>query len=152
MFAVDCTQVAQFGVSHTQVVNITGKFMITVAFLLLLIGWESLCAGLLGILCLFPINKLLAARYGKKQKKLMEIRDKRTAVTTEALQGIRQIKFSAIESQWAEKLESIREEELSMLWKSRLDNLYMSVASEFTPVVITALSLATYSWVSILFP
>jgi len=147
MFAVDCAQVAQFGALNTAYVNTAGKFIVTVAFLLVLIGWESLCAGLLGIICLFPINKFLATRYGKKQKALMGIRDKRTAVTTEALQGIRQIKFSAIETQWAEKLESIREEELSTLWKSRLDNIYMSIASEFTPVVLTALSLATYSWI-----
>ena len=136
-----------FGANNTAYVNFVGKFLVTVAFLLVLIGWESLCAGLLGIACLFPINRFLAKRYGKKQKALMGIRDQRTAVTTEALQGIRQIKFSAIESQWTEKLESIREEELSTLWKSRLDNIYMSVASEFTPVVLTALSLATYSWI-----
>lgn len=147
MFAVDCTQVAQFGISNVAYVNFAGKSIVTVAFLLLLMGWQSLCAGLLGILCLFPINKYLAAQYGKKQKALMEIRDKRTAVTTEALQGIRQIKFSAIETQWAAQLESIREEELSTLWKSRLDNVYMSIASEFSPVVLTALTLATYSWI-----
>ena len=147
IFAVDCIQVAMFGANNTAYVNFVGKFLVTVAFLLVLIGWESLCAGLLGIACLFPINRFLAKRYGKKQKALMGIRDQRTAVTTEALQGIRQIKFSAIESQWTEKLESIREEELSTLWKSRLDNIYMSVASEFTPVVLTALSLATYSWI-----
>lgn len=147
MFAVDCTQVAQFGANNTAYVNFVGKFIVTITFLLLLIGWESLCAGLLGIICLFPINRFLASQYGKKQKALMGIRDKRTAVTTEALQGIRQIKFSAIEAQWAEKLESIREEELSTLWKSRLDDIYMSIASEFTPVIMTALSLATYSWI-----
>jgi len=147
MFAVDCAQVAQFGALNTVYVNTTGKFIVTVAFLLFLLGWESLCAGLLGIICLFPINKFLATRYGKKQKALMGIRDKRTVVTTEALQGIRQIKFSSIETQWAKKLESIREEEFSTLWKSRLDNIYMSIASEFTPVVLTALSLTTYSWI-----
>jgi len=102
---------------------------------------------MVGIVVLFPINKILAERYGKKQKALMEIRDKRTTITTEALNGIRQIKFSATEDQWTEKLEAVREEELSMLWKTRVDNLYMSIGSEFTPIVLTALSLATYSWV-----
>ncbi|KAK0112489.1 hypothetical protein ONS96_001726 [Cadophora gregata f. sp. sojae] len=148
MFAVDCTQVALFGMMNTAYVNFAGKAIVTVAFLWVLIGWQSLCAGLLGIICLFPINKALAAKYGKKQKALMGIRDTRTAVTTEALQGIRQIKFSAIETQWAEKLDSIREEELSTLWKSRLYSIFMSIASNFTPVVLTALSLATYSWIN----
>ncbi|KAH7382010.1 P-loop containing nucleoside triphosphate hydrolase protein [Cadophora sp. MPI-SDFR-AT-0126] len=148
MFAVDCTQVAMFGIMNTAYVNFAGKAIVTVGFLWALIGWQSLCAGLLGIVCLFPINKALAAKYGTKQKALMGIRDTRTAVTTEALQGIRQIKFSAIETQWAEKLASIREEELSTLWKSRLYSIYMSIASNFTPVVLTAMSLATYSWIN----
>lgn len=77
----------------------------------------------------------------------MGIRDRRTTIITEALQGIRQIKFSAIENQWTEKVSKVREEELSMLWKTRINNLYMSVASEFTPIVLTALSLATYSYI-----
>ncbi|KAL2065866.1 hypothetical protein VTL71DRAFT_3536 [Oculimacula yallundae] len=147
MFTVDCTQVALFGVNNTQYVNVGGKAIVTIAFLWLLVGWESLCAGLLGILCVFPINRALAAKYGKQQKALMGIRDTRTTVTTEALQGIRQIKFSAIEAQWAEKLASIREEELSTLWRSRLYGIYMAIASEFTPVILTAMSLATYSWI-----
>jgi ABC-type multidrug transport system fused ATPase/permease subunit len=147
MFAVDCLEIATFGENNTEYVNTAGKLVVTVVFLLLLIGWESLCAGMIGIAILFPINKVLSERYGKKQTTLMEIRDKRTKITTEALLGIRQIKFSATEGQWAEKLEAVREEELSMLWKTRIDNLYMSIAAEFTPVLLTALSLATYSWV-----
>jgi ABC-type multidrug transport system fused ATPase/permease subunit len=147
MFAVDCTSIAFFGQQNTEYVNCLGKLLVTIAFLLVLIGWQSLCAGMVGIALLFPINKFLAGRYGKKQKLLMGIRDKKTTITTEALHGIRQIKFSATENQWAEKLEAVREEELSTLWKTRVDNLYMSIASEFTPIVLTALSLATYSWV-----
>jgi ABC-type multidrug transport system fused ATPase/permease subunit len=138
---------AIFGTQNSEYVNSAGKFIVTVVFLLFLIGWQSLCAGMIGIVLLFPVNKVLAERYGKKQKLLMEIRDKRTTITTEALNGIRQIKFSATENQWTEKLEAVREEELSTLWQTRVDSLYMSVASEFTPIVLTAMSLATYSWV-----
>lgn len=147
MFAVDCNQIAIFASESSQCVNIVGKMLVTVAFLWLLIGWESLCAGLLGIVVLFPINQYLAKRYGKKQKALMDIRDKRTTMTTEALHGIRQIKFSAAEDVWSNKLETVREEELSVLWSSRLDNIYMTIGSEFTPIVLTALSLTTYSYI-----
>jgi ABC-type multidrug transport system fused ATPase/permease subunit len=148
LFAVDCSAIASFGAQNTDYINTLGKLIVTVVFLLVLIGWQSLCAGMIGIVILFPINKALGERYGKKQIKLMKIRDKRTTITTEALQGIRQIKFSALENQWIDKLNQIREEELSMLWKTRLNNLYMSIASEFTPIVLTAFSLATYSYIN----
>ncbi|RAL02577.1 P-loop containing nucleoside triphosphate hydrolase protein [Aspergillus ibericus CBS 121593] len=147
MFSVDCNQIAMFASESSRYVNIVGKMLVTVTFLWLLIGWQSLCAGLLGIAVLFPINQALARRYGKKQKALMAVRDKRTAMTTEALHGIRQIKFSAAEDQWTKKLEAVREEELAVLWSSRVDNIYMTIGSEFSPVVLTSLCLATYSYV-----
>ncbi|KAL7935404.1 P-loop containing nucleoside triphosphate hydrolase protein [Trichoderma chlorosporum] len=148
MFSVDCDAIARFGSQSGQYVNCGGQFTIITIFLLHLVGWQSLCAGMLGILVLFPINRALAARYGGNQKILMKLRDKRSSIITEALSGIRQIKFSAMETQWTEKIESIREEELSMLWKTRLNNIYMAIASEFTPIVLTSLSLATYSYIN----
>ncbi|KAM0256050.1 hypothetical protein ACHAQJ_005249 [Trichoderma viride] len=148
MFSVDCDAIARFGSQSGQYINCAGQFIIVIVFLLHLVGWQSLCAGMLGILILFPINRALAAVYGKNQKILMKLRDERASITTEALQGIRQIKFSAIETQWTEKIENIREEELSMLWKTRLNNIYMAFASELTPIVLTALSLATYSYIN----
>ena len=39
------------------------------------------------------------------------------AVVSEALQGIRQIKFSAMEAKWEEKIRKVREEELKTLRK-----------------------------------
>jgi len=39
------------------------------------------------------------------------------AVVSEALQGIRQIKFSALEDKWEKKIRDVREEELSILKK-----------------------------------
>ncbi|PTB66969.1 P-loop containing nucleoside triphosphate hydrolase protein [Trichoderma citrinoviride] len=148
MFSVDCDAIARFGSQSGQYINCAGQFAIIVIFLLHLVGWQSLCAGMLGILVLFPINRALAARYGANQKILMKLRDKRSAIITEALHGIRQIKFSAIESQWTDKIEQVRERELAMLWKTRINNFYMAIASEFTPIVLTALSLATYSYIN----
>jgi ABC-type multidrug transport system fused ATPase/permease subunit len=148
LFAIDCNAIADFGSHNTEYVNTLGKLIVTVVFLLFLIGWQSLCAGMVGIIILFPINHALGERYGKKQMALMKIRDEKSSIITEALQGIRQIKFSALENQWTEKLKKVREEELSMLWKTRLNNLYMSIASEFTPILLTALSLATYSYIN----
>ncbi|KAL7803630.1 P-loop containing nucleoside triphosphate hydrolase protein [Trichoderma aethiopicum] len=148
MFSVDCDAIARFGSQSGQYINCAGQFLIIVIFLLHLVGWQSLCAGMLGIFVLFPINRALAARYGANQKILMKLRDKRSAIITEALHGIRQIKFSAIEAQWTDKIEQVRERELQMLWKTRINNFYMAIASEFTPIVLTALSLATYSYIN----
>lgn len=44
-------------------------------------------------------------------------RDKKMAVISEALQGIRQIKFSALEDKWENRIRGVREEELDILKK-----------------------------------
>ena len=106
-----------------------------------------MAAGLIPIVLVFPLNKMLATRYGKTQKLLMAARDKKTKTVSEALQGIRQIKFSANEPQWTDKIDAVREEELKLLWKTKLNSIYMTFAGDIAPAFLTVFALATYSWV-----
>jgi len=46
----------------------------------------------------------------------MRERDHKMEVVTEALQGLRQIKFQANEMQWHEKIRKVRERELGQQW------------------------------------
>ena len=43
----------------------------------------------------------------------MKVRDEKMGVVTEALEGIRQIKFSALEKQWQAKIAGLRDRELA---------------------------------------
>ncbi|PQE04986.1 ABC bile acid transporter protein [Rutstroemia sp. NJR-2017a BBW] len=147
MFAVDANQVGVFGAVNQFYVMFFSKFVVSVVFLWLLVGWQSLSAGMLAIILMAPINQYLTKRYGSYQKELMMARDKKTSIITEALNGIRQIKFSATEPQWMEKINEAREEELTKLWKTRINNLYMTIGSNVAPVLLTVLSLATYSYI-----
>ncbi|KAF8854593.1 P-loop containing nucleoside triphosphate hydrolase protein [Acephala macrosclerotiorum] len=147
MFAVDTNQVGVFGAINQFYIMFFSKFVVSVAFLWVLVGWESLLAGMLVIVIFFPVNKYLAGRYGKVQKELMKARDKKTKVVSEALQGIRQIKFSANEAEWTDKINEVREEELILLWQTKLNNLNMMLGSNVAPVFLTVLALATYSYI-----
>ncbi|KAI9739929.1 MAG: hypothetical protein M1818_004985 [Claussenomyces sp. TS43310] len=146
MFAVDTNQVGVFGAINQFYVMFTSKFIVSIVFLWLLVGWESLAAGMLAIVLVFPLNKFLAQRYGSFQKELMKARDKKTTVISEALQGIRQIKFLGIEPEWTEKIDKVREEELAKLWQTKLNNLYMMLGSDIAPLFLTVFALATYSF------
>ncbi|KAI9649273.1 hypothetical protein NHQ30_001843 [Ciborinia camelliae] len=147
MFAVDANQVGVFGAVNQFYISFFCKFVVSIVFLWLLVGWESMGAGMLAIIGMAPINQALAKRYGGFQKELMKARDKKTAIVTEALNGIRQIKFSANECQWSEKIFEAREEEIVKLWKAKINNLYMMVGSNVAPVLLTVLALATYSYI-----
>jgi ABC-type multidrug transport system fused ATPase/permease subunit len=146
MFAVDSNQVGVFGAINQFYLLFVSKLAVSVVFLWYLVGWESLLAGMVSLGLIFPVNKFLTYRYGAFQKKLMAVRDKKTKVVSEALQGIRQIKFSAIEPEWTDKINKARDEELAQLWQTKLNNLYMMLGAEIGPVMLTVSTLATFAW------
>ncbi|PBP23976.1 P-loop containing nucleoside triphosphate hydrolase protein, partial [Diplocarpon rosae] len=147
MFAVDTNQVGVFGAVNQFYVMFASKFVVSVVFLWLLVGWESLAAGMVAIVIAYPFNKIFATRYGSFQKKLMKARDKKTKIISEALQGIRQIKFSAVETEWAEKINTVRDDELALLWQTKLNNLYMTLCGDIAPIFLTVFALATYAYI-----
>lgn len=66
----------------------------------------------------------------------------RQVVVTEALQGIRQIKFSALERQWELKIRQSRSAELAKQWRVFcLDTVLISIWI-LGPVMLSAVALA----------
>ena len=75
----------------------------------------------------------------------MKYRDIKMAVVTEALQGIRQIKFSALEHNWYEKIMDTRRKELATQWRVFVfDTLLISVWI-FNPVMLAGVALSVYA-------
>lgn len=67
------------------------------------------------------------------------------AVITEALQGIRQIKFSALEGQWLHRINQKRKEELDCLWSSmKWDTLLIGIWI-INPIGLAAAVLTAYA-------
>ena len=147
MFAVDTNMVGIFGANNQLYIAFVCRLILTVAFLWAIVGWESMLAGMASMAILYPVNHILGKRYAGFQKALMKARDNKTNIITEALQGIRQIKFSAIENQWTEKIDEVRGQELQTVWKTRLNNVIMGLASDITPVLFAVFSLATYTYI-----
>ncbi|PMD48915.1 hypothetical protein L207DRAFT_505926 [Hyaloscypha variabilis F] len=146
MFAVDANLVAVFCANSQFYVNYGAKVIVSTTFLWLLIGWKSLFAGLVAIVILIG-NSFLAKKYQRNQKALVKSRDTKTAVVTEALHGVRQIKFSAAEAQWMEKINEAREVELGRLWQTMRSNILITLASNIAPILLVAFVLATYAYI-----
>ena len=75
----------------------------------------------------------------------MKLRDQKMVVVTEALQGIRQIKFSAQEEQWEEKIGRKRRQELKTQWRVFCLNVCLIAIWILGPVMLSAISLAVYA-------
>lgn len=147
LLAVDGKRVAEWATFSYLNISVTLKLVFSIGFLVSLIGWKALVAGLCASLLITPLNIYSTKTYFNLQDALMKLRDKKTAVITEALQGIRQIKFSAFENQWQNRIREIREKELTVLWKSFLADAGLISVWIFGPVMLSAVSLAVYSLV-----
>lgn len=122
------------------------KMIVSVIFILKLIGWKSMFAGFSIFIIVIPMNFIVSKRFSDAQGELMDVRDKKLNVVTEALQGIRQIKFAAQEQQWQDKIGRMRAEELAVQW--RVFYLDTSLISFWIlgPVMLSAISLAVYTY------
>lgn len=145
LVGVDAKRVADMMAYNYFYPGVIAKLVASMWFLSSLIGWPSLLAGLAVSALSTPLNIYTSKAYNSAQGDLMKYRDQKMVVVTEALQGIRQIKFSAIERQWQKKISAKRSDELRTQRRVfLLDTVLISIWI-LGPVMLSAVSLAVYS-------
>ncbi|CAF9906103.1 MAG: hypothetical protein HETSPECPRED_006056 [Heterodermia speciosa] len=121
------------------------RLIVSISILVTLIGWAALLSGLAVFVLVLPLNIYTSKAFTKTQGELMTLRDQKMVVITEALQGIRQIKFSALEQQWESKIRQSRSAELAKQRKVFcLDTILISIWI-LGPVMLSAVALAVYA-------
>ena len=122
------------------------KFLFAVLFLLRLLGWKSTMMAVLATIGTVPIHTRVIKQERAAKRRLTAARDRKTKATTEALQAIRQIKFSALEAQWEERIESCRQEELTEMRKSFIAINIRSVWKVASPFIVVAVAICSYAY------
>lgn len=148
LVGVDAKRVSDFCSYLYLFPSIAVQLIVSGWFLFNLIGWRPLLAGLSAFSLSFPVNVYVSKKYKSAQGDLMKVRDQKMAVVTEALQGIRQIKFSALERQWEAKIGVKRTQELRHQWEIfKLESALISLGI-FGPVMLSAVSLAVFAYIN----
>ncbi|EXJ81324.1 hypothetical protein A1O3_07614 [Capronia epimyces CBS 606.96] len=148
LIGVDAKRIADFATFNYIFLGSVVKLAFAFGFLLKLIGPIPLLAGLAAPVLIMPINIIAARRYATAQDDLMKHRDQKMAVVTEALQGIRQIKFTALERNWYEKILESRRRELKTQWEVFIYDTTLISIWIFGPVMLSAISLTTYALIN----
>jgi ABC-type multidrug transport system fused ATPase/permease subunit len=143
--AVDSKRVADFATFNYLIPACIMRLFLASGFLAHLLGWRSLLAGLSVSVFITPLNTLVTKQYSAAQQEFMKANDKRTATVTEVLQGIRQIKFTALEQQWQDRIEDRRRVELGLLWKTSLYTTALVSVWILGPLMLSAVSLTVYA-------
>ncbi|CZT44803.1 related to multidrug transporter (yeast bile transporter) [Rhynchosporium secalis] len=146
LIGVDAKRVSDFCSFNNYFPGSLFKLIVSFAFLLSIIGWQSLLCGFLAMSLTIPLNIFFSKRYAAAQDRLMKVRDTKMGVVTEALQGIRQIKFSALEANWHEKIGKVRRKELDEQWNVFVSDTFLLFCWISSPIALAATSLAVYAW------
>lgn len=145
LVGVDSRRIADFLAMHFVIINAVFKLVIYSGFLIQLIGYQPYLAGALAWALILPINSYATKACLKQEEKLMEIRDERLAMINEALLGIRQIKFSALEKEWSARILGTRGKELRTLRTVFSLDLVFFTCWIVSPILLTVVSLAVYA-------
>ena len=145
LVGVDAKRVADFCCYNNFIPGSVFKLIISLVFLANLLGVKALLCGFSTMLLLVPINIHVSKRYAAVQDRLMKVRDQKMAVVTEALQGIRQIKFAALEPQWEKKINAIRERELKSVWDVFMNDVVLITLWVSSPVILATASLTFHA-------
>lgn len=145
LIGVDAKRVADFFEFQDAFPASFLKLVVSLTFLTNLLGWEALLAGFSAMLAIMPVNIYFSKRYSASQDLLMKVRDEKMEVVTEALQGIRQIKFSALEPEWEKKIGEVRGRELDAVWRVYKNDAILIGCWVTSPVLLSAISLAVHA-------
>ncbi|KAI0132397.1 P-loop containing nucleoside triphosphate hydrolase protein [Xylariales sp. AK1849] len=145
LIGVDTMRISEFSSVSSVLLGSIVKLIVSLTFLFNLIGWKAVLSGLSTLAIFTPANVFFSRRYSAIQGRLMRVRDEKTAVVSEALYGMRQIKFSAQESQWEDKISAVRKRELVCIWKAFVNNTFLLGCFIASPIVLSAVSLAVYA-------
>ncbi|KAJ5528735.1 hypothetical protein N7527_002128 [Penicillium freii] len=144
LVAVDIQRIRDWAAILHQVFLAPMKLCVACVFVERLLGWQCLVAGLMSMSLLIPLNTICVKNYATAESGLMTSRDRKMTALAEALKGIRQIKFSALEHRWEEQLNKLRDAELDAQQKSFLWDVLSFFLLLLGPVLLSIASLVVY--------
>ncbi|KAK0648255.1 hypothetical protein B0T16DRAFT_444367 [Cercophora newfieldiana] len=147
LMGVDARRVANFNLMAWLFPTSIIRMGFSVWFLVYLLGWIPCTLAVLSVCIVVPINALVSKMYFTIMKRLMKLRDEKLELVKEALQGIRQVKFSAVESQWEKRILELRNRELAALWSYCKIDIAFSACWMVVPILLVVTALGSYAWI-----
>ena len=142
---VDTMRIAEFATQNHMIPNSVANLLFAGILLIRILGWQSVLAGFTATLFVLPLSTYFSNRYIEIQQILMQAKDKRAAVVTEVVQNMRQIKFSAIEKEWYDRVTGIRQGELKALLQNITCMTGVVAVWTLSPLLLSTVSLLVYS-------
>jgi ATP-binding cassette subfamily C (CFTR/MRP) protein 1 len=121
------------------------QLVVSTALLYNVVG-ASVFGGLTLMVVLIPVNTYIAQKQQALNKEIMKIKDERSNVMDEILQGIRVIKYFAWERSFIAKVNAIRESEIALIWRNALWGICSVFLWAGSPMLVALITFAFYVW------
>uniref|UniRef100_H3H5U8 Uncharacterized protein n=1 Tax=Phytophthora ramorum TaxID=164328 RepID=H3H5U8_PHYRM len=119
-------------------------FAISIMLVGVLFDFYSSIAGAVVLIAVMVLSVQQGDRIARLQKQLLQVIDERVKVTSEALQGVRVMKFYAWEDSLAQRVNKLRVREVALLRKFHLYQVVNSVMLFVTPTYLSGVTLGLY--------
>ncbi|KAJ4124263.1 hypothetical protein NW768_009622 [Fusarium equiseti] len=144
LVGIDTERLFYFLQYHFLIIAGVVKLIIFSIFLLRILGWLPLIAGIAAWALTLPFNTWFSGKVLAESRALMRHRDVKLSKISEVLTGLRQIKFSALEVQWEQKILALRQAELATLWKFFLADSGLFACWVISPILLAVAALTAY--------
>lgn len=116
------------------------------SFLVNLLGWKSVLAGIASSVMIVPFSMWFSKSYSKLVMDQMMTHDDMAHKLTEALQGMRQIRYSGLEQHWENKILESRQNQQEQYQKMSLWSFGVLFFIRLGPVLLSCVALSVYAW------
>ncbi|WP_374033502.1 ABC transporter transmembrane domain-containing protein [Bdellovibrio bacteriovorus] len=126
---------------------ISASFLIigVVAMLFYYIGWSAL-AALAVLFILAPLTNYVAKKFTHLDEEMMEHRDRRVTLMTQAMNAIRVVKYFAWEKSVAKEVTEVREKELTSRRRLAKAEVVSSLGYLAVSTLVLFVALAVHAW------
>jgi ABC-type multidrug transport system fused ATPase/permease subunit len=144
LISSDTLSFAKFSAVNYIIPSLFIRFFFAIMFLVQLLGWQSTLVGMTVTLACIPIHAHVVKQQRVAKKNLTAARDKKTKVINEAINALRQIKFSASENQWEEYIGTFRKREIDLVGRNFNAGNFKSAWGVAAPFIVAGASSFAY--------
>lgn len=128
------------------VVGLSTQLISTTAVLVVLVGWKSVAIAVAAVLLITPIHTQMTKHWTAMLVQNWKFGRDRSAVLHDALLAIRQIKLSAAESSWKQRIYQIREKEMRGYSRIAWLRFWMVIVGNISPAILSGVPIYVYAW------
>ncbi|OAA37332.1 ABC transporter, transmembrane domain, type 1 [Beauveria brongniartii RCEF 3172] len=134
-----------FSTCHV-VVGLSTQLITKTAVLIALVGWKSVAVAIAAVLLIAPVTASMVERWTALLIKNWKFGRERSAVLHKALLAIRQIKLSAAEPSWKQKIYDIRDKEVQGYNDIAWLRFWMVMVENIGPDILSGVPIYVYAW------